>query len=78
MFLGGVRRELRQFRLGFCCMFGLNSGCLLCSKVMTTMDSGITNGLEIYENASGAAQIVASNNDNVVRLLDAEQLTVCG
>ena len=51
-----------------------NMTALPCSEMMTRpeqIESGITNGLEIFEGASGSIKIMASNNDNVVRTFDA-------
>lgn len=42
------------------------------SKRVTTSDMGITNGIDIFEGASGATSIMTANNDNFVRVFDAE------
>ena len=47
---------------------------LLRSERVTTNENGITNGIEIYKNRSGALRVMASNNDCVLRSFDGETL----
>eukprot|EP01018_Ginkgo_biloba_P007573 Gb_24277 [translate_table: standard] len=52
-------------------------GVLYCAKI-THDENAITNSIEIYESASGATQLMTSNNDSVVRIFDTETFTVLG
>ncbi len=45
---------------------------LCCSKRVTTSEMGITNGIDIFPSHSGGVSVMTSNNDNVVRVFDAE------
>ena len=48
-----------------------------CSKRVTTSDMGITNGIDIFTGTSGATAIMTANNDNFVRVFDAEVSRCC-
>lgn len=50
-------------------------GVLYCAKISHD-DNAITNAIEIYENASGAKQLMTSNNDSVVRMFDVETFVI--
>lgn len=43
----------------------------LVRRRVSRSENGITNGVGIFESASGATSIVTSNNDSAVRLFDA-------
>lgn len=49
---------------------------LACARRIASSENGITNALEISLGASGAPRIVAANNDEAVRVLDAETCRV--
>ncbi len=48
------------------------------SMRVTTSENGITNAIEIARTAAGQLRVICSNNDCVVRLLDAESFRVVG
>lgn len=48
-----------------------------CSQPLTVSESGITNGLEIFDSGSGL-RLVASNNDNMVRILEMDSFSQVG
>eukprot|EP00249_Psilotum_nudum_P014400 c24802_g1_i1 orf=502-1737(+) len=52
-------------------------GVSYCAKI-THNENGITNAIEIYENSSGAMQLMCSNNDSVVRVFNTEKFSVVG
>lgn len=45
---------------------------------MSNSDNGITNAIDIYNGASGPLRLACSNNDQAVRLFDAEGLAPAG
>lgn len=50
-------------------------GVLYCAKISHD-ENAITNAIEIYESASGAKQLMTSNNDSVVRMFDVETFCI--
>jgi hypothetical protein len=48
--------------------------CPPCSTRVTASDNAITNGLEVFRERSGATRVMASNNDNMLRVFDAATL----
>ena len=48
--------------------------CLPRSTRVTASDNAITNGLEVFRERSGATRVMASNNDNMLRVFDAATL----
>lgn len=49
---------------------------LACARRIASSENGITNALEVSLGGSGAPRIVAANNDEAVRVLDAETCRV--
>ena len=49
-----------------------------CSMRVTTSENGITNAIEIARTSAGQLRVICSNNDCVVRLLDAETFRIVG
>lgn len=45
---------------------------------MTSSDNGITNAVELHTSPSGSLRILASNNDSLVRMFDAETFKLSG
>ena len=43
-----------------------------CSKRVTQSEMGITNGIDVFTARSGGVTVMPANNDNVVRIFDAE------
>jgi hypothetical protein len=46
-----------------------------CAKI-THDENAITNAIDIYDNSSGAVQLMSSNNDSVVRVFDCNDFSV--
>ena len=67
------RMCLKSVRHGYHTLF-----LLPCSKVMTTQESGITNGIEIFDCGSPSdVKLVAANNDDKVRVFPADRFDSC-
>ena len=45
---------------------------------VTTSENGITNAIEIARTSAGQLRVICSNNDCVLRLLDAETFRIVG
>eukprot|EP00249_Psilotum_nudum_P010526 c22589_g1_i1 orf=1252-2607(+) len=57
------------------CKFLGQPGVSCCARI-THDENAITNAIEIYENSSGAIQLMASNNDCVIRVFDTGKFAV--
>lgn len=53
----------------------LSPGVLGCRQKVTQAENGITNGIEIFQNRTGATYLMTSNNDQMVRVLDTENFS---
>lgn len=65
---GGFQGEL-------ICKYLDNPGVSFCTKISHD-ENGITNAVEIYNDASGATRLMTANNDLAVRVFDTEKFTV--